>query len=234
MGCARAGTEDESERDFGGGLWAACAVTKLGVHDCAVCAVRTSPGATLPDLPWRSTPEQGMPILPLAALGAAPPGDCARALPGRPPPPTCSLPLPTPEPSAQNDPDEFIAYQKTLDPEFLKYKPKNAGAGGPQLPPAFGYAGMPHPPPPAGGQPAACGLPWSAPYLEGYQSASARAEWGAELKLTMCNWCARGGRRAARAARARLCGGRGGTWLRAMGAGGPSRPPSGDAPLTTS
>ncbi|KAI8470545.1 MAG: glycoside hydrolase superfamily [Monoraphidium minutum] len=90
-------------------------------------------------------------------------------------------------PACVNDPDEFIALNKTLDPQFLSLRPRSASAPL-QLPPAHAYAGMPHPPPPVAGQPAACGRAWSAPFLGSYDSAAGRGEFGSELRLTQCNW----------------------------------------------
>jgi hypothetical protein len=92
----------------------------------------------------------------------------------------------TPRHPPQNDPDDYVALKKTLDPQYLALKPANLA-----VPPSYAYSGMAHPPPAAAGQDARCNRPWSAPFLDSYTSPSARAEWGSEFKLTMCNWWAR-------------------------------------------
>jgi hypothetical protein len=115
---------------------------------------------------------------------------CARLLS-----PACGVHRPTPSPRAppaphpatptpQNDPDDYIAKAKTLDPSFP------AARDSLSLPDAYAYKGVAHPPPAVAGAPAGCGLPWTAPFLDSYTSPSARAEFGSELKLTTCNWWA--------------------------------------------
>lgn len=88
--------------------------------------------------------------------------------------------------STQSEPDSWIAQGKTLDPDFTTAT--GIPAASLQLPPAFAYQGMPHPPPAAAGQDVTCGLPWAKPLLAGYGGAAARAIWGDTLTFTMCNW----------------------------------------------
>ncbi|GBF93295.1 glycoside hydrolase [Raphidocelis subcapitata] len=78
-----------------------------------------------------------------------------------------------------NELDEWIAASKTFDPQLL------AAGAAPQLPAAYAYSGMRHPPD-APGQPAACAGPWTAPFLPSYDGP--RAGLGSELRLTICNW----------------------------------------------